>query len=568
MKRLIFFGFLVMLLGGVLGQAGAVPLQNEGGNWAANTPQSNRFLSLNGTDQYVEIPHDPALNPTGAFTIEAWVKRASGSRCETIISKGYTSAYWLGFCSGAIRFYASGNAPGDRQDGNTAIPADVWTHIAVVYQGSGRRYYVNGELDYQGGPELAPTTNSLPVWIGSDPGGCCDFQGQIANVRLWNVARTQNEIRRTMHQAFTAPRSGLVANWRFSEGFEDNVGGFDGTAVNGAVVDSDYAFPPPPQAAPIPLDEGFNLLAGGLRYNGIATIPRLNRALAVGGQYCSSCIRRTEISSISAATGEEVVLDNLPVATMRGTAVYAPVQDKVYYFGGTTTSSGSSPQDTIYAIDPISGAPATLSVTLPQPLSALTAVYHPGRDKVLLLGGRDGVNAIDSIAIFDPAAQTIITSTSFILPEPLASVGAVYSGPTDSVYLFGGKGTTESDKIYQITLNNAGDGGSVTLLPTRLPLPVKYLQAVNDKDANLIYLSSGYGSSGNSQKSIWIFDPVTNDLWDTHIFPSGNMTGMTGFYAPRQRHVVYIGGYTSPSWREVWRLPVGDGPLVPLGRWD
>jgi len=182
----------------------------------------------------VEVLHDPALNPTGAFTIEAWVLHSSGGRCETIISKGLMRAYWLGFCSGTIRFYASGS--GSSENGNTAIPAEVWTHIAVVYEGSGRRYYINGELDYTGGPELAPTTNTLPVFIGADPGGgtLYEFQGNIAEVRLWNVVRTQDEIRRTMHVALEEPLPGLVANWHLSDDYQDNIGSHDGARATPA----------------------------------------------------------------------------------------------------------------------------------------------------------------------------------------------------------------------------------------------------------------------------------------------------------------------------------------------
>ena len=72
-------------------------------------PSSGVVLELDGTDEYVEVPHDLALNPTGSLTLEAWVWRDDDSRCETIISKGFQTAYWLGFCSNRIRFYPAGS---------------------------------------------------------------------------------------------------------------------------------------------------------------------------------------------------------------------------------------------------------------------------------------------------------------------------------------------------------------------------------------------------------------------------------------------------------------------------
>lgn len=126
----------------------------------------------------MSIPHAAALNPSGAITVEAWVRRNNDSRCETIVSKGYNTAWWLGFCGERIRYYGSGL--GSSLDGQTDIPAGIWTHIAVTYQaGAARRYCINGELDYVGpSNDSAPTGNSLPVQIGRDPDGCCTLDGR------------------------------------------------------------------------------------------------------------------------------------------------------------------------------------------------------------------------------------------------------------------------------------------------------------------------------------------------------------------------------------------------------
>lgn len=108
------------------------------------------------TDDYVEIPHDPALVPySDAITLEAWVSLypLNLDACNTVISKDLLDSYWLGICNQHIRYYSNG----DWQDGSTVIPAHVWTHIAVVWEhGDQRRYYLNGELEYTG--DAGPTT--------------------------------------------------------------------------------------------------------------------------------------------------------------------------------------------------------------------------------------------------------------------------------------------------------------------------------------------------------------------------------------------------------------------------
>ena len=110
----------------------------------------------------------PALNPSRGITIEAWVYRYNASRCETVVGMNYQVGYWLGFCSSKIRFYPHGS--GSSLDGNADIPARVWTHIAVTYDGTTRRYYVNGELDFDSNALNGPLsfTNSN-LGIGTDP---------------------------------------------------------------------------------------------------------------------------------------------------------------------------------------------------------------------------------------------------------------------------------------------------------------------------------------------------------------------------------------------------------------
>ena len=73
----------------------------------------------------------------------------------------------------------------------TALDTGVWIHVSAVWgrtaNGSQRKeIYINGELDYTGGAEPTPTTNTLPLRIGSDSAGCCDFDGRQVAGQLQN----------------------------------------------------------------------------------------------------------------------------------------------------------------------------------------------------------------------------------------------------------------------------------------------------------------------------------------------------------------------------------------------
>ena len=189
------------------------------------------------THSYIEIAHHPALNPTGAFTFEAWVKianSAAGEDCRSIAGKNFLQAWWIGGCTvGAgspqvLRSYLKGG--GSSRNGGV-IPRNVWTHIAVVFSGTQRRHYINGELAATF-PESAPlSTSTANVRIGSDVSWQFTPNGEIDEVRLWNVARTTAQIRSTINVALTSAQPGLVAVWALNGNTADVVGPHDGAPV-------------------------------------------------------------------------------------------------------------------------------------------------------------------------------------------------------------------------------------------------------------------------------------------------------------------------------------------------
>lgn len=108
----------------------------------------NNSLIIDGSG-YVSVTHNSAIQPTVAATYEVWIRRSTTTAgCQAILGKDYTQAYWLGLCNNVIRFHSGG--AGSAQDGTTAIPAGVWTHIAVVWDtvSNTRHYYINGDLEY------------------------------------------------------------------------------------------------------------------------------------------------------------------------------------------------------------------------------------------------------------------------------------------------------------------------------------------------------------------------------------------------------------------------------------
>jgi hypothetical protein len=177
---------------------------------------------------YSESASNPALNPTSAITIEGWVSlgnNSGGANCRSLIGKNWQTSFWVGLCGSTLRSYLTGS--GSLLDGGSFPTSGEWTHFAVTYDGAMRRHYIHGELVQSHGETGSLPTSASALRIGSDVSYDFSPTGTLNEFRLWNVARTQDEIRSTINVPLTAPQPGLVAVW--SDGQHDALGSFTGT---------------------------------------------------------------------------------------------------------------------------------------------------------------------------------------------------------------------------------------------------------------------------------------------------------------------------------------------------
>ncbi len=152
----------------------------------------------------------------------------------SLIGKGYLTAYWVGEC-GLLRFYARGL--GSANDAGTLVPGD-WVHWAVTADASVVRHYINGVLVNEFDDEGLLATNELPVRIANDAHWDVSISGRLTEIRLWNVARTEEDIASTMNFALTEPQAGLVAVWSLNEDASDALGVHHGVIVGTLTFDT------------------------------------------------------------------------------------------------------------------------------------------------------------------------------------------------------------------------------------------------------------------------------------------------------------------------------------------
>ncbi|HFE64883.1 MAG TPA: hypothetical protein ENK14_10795, partial [Caldithrix sp.] len=198
---------------------------------------SGNALDFDGNNDYVNCGHDASLDITTYLTIEAWIYYRGGETYPRIVQKSPAYTMLIYNSSGKLGWYGYiGGTEVDIEFSDAVIPTNIWTHVAVTYNGSALKAYINGEEknseSYSG--YIQTTANSL--LLGNRSAGDRTFDGRMDEVRIWNTARTTEQINENMLSELIGSESGLVSYWKFNESsgtnLPDQAGSNDGTLHN------------------------------------------------------------------------------------------------------------------------------------------------------------------------------------------------------------------------------------------------------------------------------------------------------------------------------------------------
>lgn len=185
----------------------------QGGAWWACTypigHPGHGVMEFNSPNAQIELPVSDRFNLTNNFTLEAWVKTAQFDRIQRVFVK--QGAFGFGLNGSRLRFTTYGRRDYDTRE--VELAPEFWHHIAVVMDSNNAAtFYLNGELvDMIAGTQGANIT-SHACTLGSSPEHPKEYwSGRLAEVRLWNTARSGSEIRSTLHQRLTGTEANLIA---------------------------------------------------------------------------------------------------------------------------------------------------------------------------------------------------------------------------------------------------------------------------------------------------------------------------------------------------------------------
>ncbi len=201
--------------------------------WAASPVQfGNNAVSFDGTNDYVSIPA-AAINNLTSGTIEALVylnsltqapilaKQSNAENTYATLTVGYYADATGALVAGTpgVVYYHSQNGIAVLNSGSTTLSATTWSHVAVSFNASGASLYINGVLvgsasgNYSQPNDLTVTSTRLGSW---STGGF--LNGNLDEVRVWNVVRTQSQIQTSMGTTLTSSQSGLVTLYSADQG--------------------------------------------------------------------------------------------------------------------------------------------------------------------------------------------------------------------------------------------------------------------------------------------------------------------------------------------------------------
>jgi hypothetical protein len=203
-------------------------ISNSGGSdLSFNISGPNTALQFDGIDDKVIIPPIAPItnNAINQLTLEGWIYFATLNSGIQQFMECLTSTFEIFLeydeDSLGVRFSICDETGVGHEIKTSQLVVKKWYHIAGTYDGLMQKIYLNGILD-----NSLNWNNSVIITTGFSLGrdynhNMQELNGKIDEVRIWSIARTQEEIQSSMYKELLGTEQGLVGYWKLNEGIGD-----------------------------------------------------------------------------------------------------------------------------------------------------------------------------------------------------------------------------------------------------------------------------------------------------------------------------------------------------------
>lgn len=180
-----------------------------GGTLSIN-PDSSRYGSstvFNGSDSLIDVPIKPMSN----FTISSWFNRSNEGQYITYYAAKDTYSTWI--CLENSRYFMY-DSNGSAHVGTYTSVKDAWQHIALVYNGSYLKLYINGSFISQISNNTLYSSNVLN--IGGRQGNS-SYGGKMSDFRIYATALSADDIKELYNTPAFLTDNGTMEAYEFNE---------------------------------------------------------------------------------------------------------------------------------------------------------------------------------------------------------------------------------------------------------------------------------------------------------------------------------------------------------------
>jgi hypothetical protein len=192
--------------GAVIRDASGSGLNGTASNtWPTGAGKFGGALRFNGSSSWITVADNDKLDLSTRMTLEAWVKPANAmSSWRSILVKERTGGLSYGLYANTNTNQPAGLAHTSAEfdtRGGSRLPVNTWSHLAVTYDGSYLRLFVNGVQISARALTGSMVAGTGALRIGGNSIWSEWFNGLVDEVRVYNRALTATEIKSDMAKA-------------------------------------------------------------------------------------------------------------------------------------------------------------------------------------------------------------------------------------------------------------------------------------------------------------------------------------------------------------------------------